>query len=217
MEKTLNFNYNLSMIIPNEYFIYINILIALIYIVIGIISYRNGFLVQLITFIYNGLALFVSWFLAPIIASRLPLVNNNMLGNFVGIAPFVNILIYFLLIFIVLKLLYLLINPLLKKVSKIPIIGGLNKIGGLIFGFINATLIIILLSILLNTSIIKNGKEIKENTILKYFDNVTSMVVDYFKENVKIDDIEEQFNDLDIEKSREKFVEWLIEKGILNE
>ena len=61
--------------ISSDYFLYINIILVLIYIIFAIIGYKNGLMVQMIDLIFNFLAIFAAYFISPILASHFPLVT----------------------------------------------------------------------------------------------------------------------------------------------
>ena len=203
--------------ISQEYFMFVNIAIILIYVVFGIVAFKNGFLYQLISLVFNGLSILAAWFLGPILANLIPLVKLDGLNGAFDASPYLNSIIYMVIVFIALRIIYLLIKPLFKKVSDIPIIGGINKIGGLLIGLINATIIVVLLSLLLNTKIITNGQEVKENTLFKYTDKVTEEFLKLSVDHLNIESFKDKIENFDVEEYREQFIQWLIEQGIINE
>lgn len=203
--------------ISQEYFMFVNIAIILIYVVFGIVAFKNGFLYQLISLIFNGLSLVAAWFLGPILAKLIPLVKMDNSNGLIDFSPYINSLIYMVIVFIALRIIYLIIKPAFKKVSDIPILGGINKIGGFLIGLINATIIVVLLSLLLNTKIISNGQEIKEKTILKYSDTITDYALKLSVEHLNIENFKNKIEDFDVDEYRQQFIEWLIEQGIINE
>lgn len=203
--------------IQEEYFIFINIGIILIYVVFALSAYRNGLLSQLLSLVYNILSIVVAWYLAPILASRITLVKIDSVYNSSGISSMANSILFMAIIFIVLRILYLIIKPLFKSISKIPIIGGLNKIGGFIFGIINATLVIVVLTLIMNLGFIKNFNEVKENTLLKYTDKLSQTVMKVSIDNLNLNSLKKYIDDFDVDESRETFTKWLIDQGILNE
>ena len=205
------------MTIPEEYFIFVNIAAILIFIIFAITSYRNGMLLQIISLTYTVISVFVAWFLAPILAVRFPLVKVEALYKLYDVGPLVNSFVYFVIIFVIMRIIYLFIYPLFKSVSKIPFLGSVNKIGGLIVGIINAMIVIILLSLLLSTPLIKNGKEVKENTIFKYADKVSDLAVEMTVKRLNFDALKDKIDGFNANEAREKFTNWLIDQGILNE
>ena len=217
MEKCLLIKYNRVMLIPEEYFIFINIAIILIYVIFAVSAYRKGLLLQLISLTFNILSIFAAWFLAPILATRFPLVHVDKLYNSFDVTPLANSFVYFVILFLIFKIIYLFIKPLFKSVSKIPLVGALNKMGGFLVGLINATIVVLLLSLLLDTALIKNGKEVKENTIFKYTETLSNKAVELTVKHINVDALKDYIDNFNADEARGKFTEWLIDQGILNE
>ncbi len=205
--------------IPKEFFIYINIFIFALYLVFIFIGYKKGFLYELISLIYTVLALGASWFLAPVLASVFPIVDlgkmsggqYQAISDMLNLNSIVNILIYFLLIFLILKLLYVFISLLLKSLNKIPVVGSFNQILGAIFGFINATIIVLSLSMLCSLPIIKNGEEIREGTILKHISTYSDKALNYVMKQIGSYKLDGSISEFDIESYREDLKQWIIE------
>ena len=205
------------MLIPEEYFLFINVAVILIFIIFAVFSYNRGMLLQIISLGYTALSVFVAWFLAPILAVRLPIVKLETLYNLYDVNPLVNSLVYFIIIFIAMRILYLFIAPLFKSLSKVPFLGSVNKFGGLIIGIINAFIVVILVSLLLSTPLVKNGQEVKENTIFKYAEKISDYAVKLTVDHLNFDALKEKISGFNADEARDKFTNWLIDQGILNE
>lgn len=205
------------MVISSEYFIYINVAIVLIYVIFAIVGYKNGLALQVIDLIYNILAVVVAWFVSPILAAHFPLVKLDELYTALGLNVLIDTLLYCVIIFLVLKLIYLFIKPLFKGVTKLPIIGFINKIGGFFFGLINATIVLLLISMLLNTPLFSNGKEVKSNTYLKYCESLSQKALEITLNHINLDSIKDSVDNFDVDKTREEFDKWLTKQGIFND
>lgn len=207
--------------IPSNYIIIVDVIVATIFALSIIFSYKNGFLYELLSLFFIVISLFLGYFFSPIVASRLYLVNPpsdiNPLINADMIYYTVNVIIWFVILSIVFILIFLLIKPIFKKLTKVPIVGWVDKVFGLIFGFIKAIIICTLISCLLSTSLIKNGKEVKENSLIKYVDIFTSKTINLIVENIDYTKLDENLSEIDIQNTRKVFEEWLIEQGFINE
>ena len=201
------------MYIPSNNFIYINIIIILIYVISSIIALKNGFLLQIVSLLFSALSLFIAWFISPILANFFPLINQ---GN-ASLNIVINSFIYTIIVFVVLKITYWFIKPLLKFVSKIPVIGWLNKLGGFLLGIINGTIIVLVLSLCLNTSVFTNAVEIKKNTLFKYSENLSKEVINLTTKHLNFDLIKNKIDDFDADEARKELTKWIIRKGIVNE
>ena len=195
------------MLIKQEYFIYVDILIACIFILMIYNGYKKGFLVGVLNLVYTLLSIVASWFLCPILASMFPIVQSNnagLINNLVNVNEIINSVIYFVVIFLVLKLLHLFLILIFKSFNNIPIIGSINKLLGSAIGLINAFIIVLALSLLFTLPIFKNGKEIINGTLLKHTSFITSQVTDFIFTKIST----EKFN-IDIDMYRDEFKEWL--------
>lgn len=202
------------MVISSAYFTYLNLALIILYLAFIVIGYKNGLILQIIDLVYNILALFIGYFLAPILASHFPIVKLDEVYMALKLNILMDTLIYMIIVFILLKLLYLIIKPLFGFVSKIPLIGFVNDIGGALMGIVNATIVVLLFCMLLNTPLFKNGNEVKEKTYLKTINGLSYKALEYSLDHFKF---ENEFKDFDIDKTRMAFDSWLEEQGVFDE
>lgn len=165
--------------IGSNFILYINIGILILFIALIIIGYSKGFLLQLLSLLYTIASLTAAWFLSPVLAEKYPIIHLDkinseykLISEFLHLDNIINVVIYFIIIFFVLKLIYIILSVILKGVNKIPVVGKLNKVLGAMLGCVNAILISVLIGMLLTLPIFKNGKEIKDKTVLKYTDGI---------------------------------------------
>ena len=202
------------MVISSAYFTYLNLALIILYLAFIVIGYKNGLILQIVDLVYNILALFIGYFLAPILASHFPIVKLDEVYMGLKLNVLMDTLIYMIIVFILLKLLYLIIKPLFGFVSKIPLIGFVNDIGGALMGIVNATIVVLLFCMLLNTPLFKNGNEVKEKTYLKTINGLSYKALEYSMDHFKF---ENEFKDFDIDKTRMAFDKWLEEQGVFDE
>lgn len=210
--------------IPSNLFIFIDILIVIIFLFCIIKGLINGFVFELINILFLALSFAVAWFISPIFASKVPLivldVKNELalkLIEFSDAVILVNNLLWLVIIVLILNLLFMIIKPIFKKISKIPVIGPFNRVLGGILGGLRAFVICLLISVLLSMPVIQNGKDVNEGTVLKYADDVTSYATNLILNNINLDKIKEEFDDFDVDKARNDLASWLIDQGIFNE
>ena len=205
------------MVISSTYFIYINLVLLVLYLIGLIIGYKNGLILQIIDLLFNIIALFIAYFISPILASHFPLVKLDEVYTALNLNALIDMLIYIVIVFVLLKILYMIIKPFFAFVSNIPLLGIINRIGGALMGVINATIIVLLFCMLLNTPIFKNGNEIKNGTYLKVVDNLSYKALEFSMDHINFDSIKNEIKDFDIDESRKAFEKWLEEQGIINE
>lgn len=202
------------MVISSAYFTYLNLALIILYLAFVVIGYKNGLILQIVDLVYNILALFIGYFLAPILASHFPIVKLDEVYMALKLNVLMDSLIYMIIVFILLKLLYLIIKPLFGFVSKIPLIGFVNDIGGALMGIVNATIVVLLFCMLLNTPLFKNGNEVKEKTYLKTINGLSYKALEFSMDHF---DFQKEFKDFDIDKTRMAFDKWLEEQGVFDE
>ena len=202
--------------IPNTFILFINIFIILIYAAMIYSGYKKGFLYELISVLYNLIALVISWLLCPVLAAEFPIVSMEklsgelaILSHFVDIGPLVNSLIYFVLIFIVLRVLYLIVGLIAKSLNKLPVVGTLNAICGAAVGLVNATIIVTVLSLLLALPVFTNGKEIRSKTLFTYIETYSDKALDFVTDNMDLSGFKQKYEDFDVEAFRANIKEWI--------
>ena len=205
------------MVISSAYFTYLNLALIILYLTLIVIGYKNGLILQIVDLVYNILALFIGYFLAPIFASHFPIVKLDEVYMALKLNVLIDTFIYMIIVFILLKLLYLLIKPLFGFVSKIPLIGLVNEIGGALMGVVNATIVVLLFCMLLNTPLFKNGNEIKEGTYLKTIDGLSYKALEFSMDHFNYENIQKEIKDFDIDKTRMALEKWLEEQGVFDE
>ncbi|MBR5755451.1 MAG: CvpA family protein [Erysipelotrichaceae bacterium] len=183
-----------------------------------IIGYMKGFLYQIINIVYTVFCVAVAWFASPVLAELFPLISidkidsqYSLLNSFFNLDKLLNTAAYFVIVFLVLKVIYIFIALLTKSLNKIPVLGKLNKILGMIVGILNATIIVFALSMLLSLPLFKNGKEVKENTVFKYIEKYTNQAVSVIAEKIVAKSGE--LKDIDVESYRRQFYDWLSSLG----
>ena len=159
--------------------------------------------------------------MAPLLASKITLINIDLsaypiLAIF-NLNELFNTIIFFVLIFFVLSIFGFLIKNLFKSVSKIPFLGFFNRILGIAVGFINATIITLLLSLLVSLPFINNGKQIKEESLFKYVNVITNKALVSLSDYIDIDSLSNNIEGLDINHARDELNKWLIEQGVFHE
>ncbi|MBR4470747.1 MAG: CvpA family protein [Erysipelotrichaceae bacterium] len=212
------------MVIPENYYIYISVFIGLIYLVMIYFGYKRGFLYELVSLVYTALSLALAWFASPVFASLFPLFDISklngqyeLLDKAFNLNKLLNTVAYFLIIFLLMKLLYVFISLVVKFLNKIPVLGSVNKALGACFGVLNATVIALALSMLLSLPLFSNGKEVREKTILKYITGVSDDALSYIVSLLSDSNIKQDVDGIDIDSYREDFKEWLIHVSNANE
>lgn len=205
--------------------LFINIGVIAFLVISMIIGYIRGFLWQIIKTIGILAVILLSWILAPGFSDLIkvfpkkfaPFQNTQLADVFY---EKINILVWFLIIFLVGVVLIAIIKPLFKVVLEFPIIKQFNSILGALFALIPSFIVVILITFLLNTAIFTNGKDIIDKSVLKYTNKITEKVTNIlsksFKENVAIQKMISDPLSLDVEDIK-SIIEWLESSSISSE
>ncbi len=213
------------MTLPSNSVLFINIGVVVFLLITVIVGYNKGFLWQVIKTIGILAILLLSWILAPGFSDLIKIFPKKF-------APFqdtpladvfydkINVLVWFVIIFLVGLLLIAIIKPLFKVVLEFPIIKQFNSILGAFFALIPAGIMIIIVTFLLNTAIFTNGKDIVDNSILRYTNTVTEKITNILskslKENLAIQKMISDPLSLDTEDIK-SIIEWLKKSSISSE
>ncbi len=186
--------------------LYINILVALIYIIFLIIAYKKGFVYEALNLILSVFSIFVAYFISTPLSNIFPLVNSEQFDDFIlqQMAPAINMTLWFILTVIASRLLLLILSPWSKKVSKVPYLGFFNRLLGTILGALNATFWVVLLSMFLALPIVKNGREIRQNTILEPISNYANKAITYLTNYYNDNHLDEN-----LKNAQQQFEIWL--------
>ena len=82
------------MVITSAYFTYLNLALIILYLAFVVIGYKNGLILQIVDLVYNILALFIGYFLAPILASHFPIVKLDEVYMALKLNVLMDTLIY---------------------------------------------------------------------------------------------------------------------------
>ena len=212
-----NLFYTRDMEISSNLFLYIDVAIMAIYVLFVLIGYKNGLMLQVVDLLFNILAIFFAYFISPILAAHFPIVKMDEVYTALKINVLIDVFIYCVIVYVLLRILYMFIKPLFKSVSKIPLIGFLNKLGGFLFGIVNATILMLVISLLLTTPLISNGNEVRDNTLFKYCNELSGKAVTFSLKYINFEALKDSIDDFDVDKARSDFNNWLVDKGVIND
>lgn len=199
----------------------INVAVLAIYIICLIVAYKNGFLYEALGLVINIVILGAAYFISPLLAKQFSLINIDYstypIAEIFDLNYLLNCVLWFFIAAVVLSIAGFIVKYLFKSVSDIPFLGFMNRILGLVIGFVNATVIALLISVFLSFPFISNGRQLKEDSILSYVNIITDKAINYATENMDLEKFARTVEDFDITTAREDLNKWLIEEGIFHE
>ena len=198
----------------SQFVIAVNILVGIIYIVSLVTAYKHGFVYEALNLLLSVASLAVGWFAAPILAEQLTLIKAESFEDVLlrSLTPFLNIGLWFLIIVLIFRLILTFIVPLFKGISKVPVIGTLNRIFGILAGALNATIWVILLAMFLALPIIPHGKEIRSQSVLAPISDFSNHLLSEVSSQITAEEIGDE-----VEELRQTFRQWLEQQEFLNE
>lgn len=158
---------------PYEFIIYLNAVLVLFLVFVIYRGYKKGMLLQLVGLISTFVSMIIAWIFSDVFMNVFHFVTYNTTGVF-SLDNFVtenaNRLIWFVVLFVVIRLLMMVLTPIASLISKLPLIKQVNSAFGAVFSLITYLIYIVLIVLFLSTPIIKNGNQIIENTFLRTVD-----------------------------------------------
>ncbi len=203
------------MYIDTNYFMFINIGVILILVISVLLAYKNGFVYQALNLVSFVVAFLASMTLAPTLSRYFPLFTDYVSVSDAISKTFMNIALWYVIVFVVFKLVLAILLVVAKIFNKIPLIGGLNKILGALMGVVTGAIWILLLTTLLATPLFSNGKEVINHTIIKPLSEIADKAVVKMGEYIDLDAIGDHLSgDMgQLDNISEAFETWLIENG----
>lgn len=162
------------MFFPIEWVLYLQIGILLLFIGMMLLGYKEGFLLKLFDLISGILAIFLSLYLAKLVARSIVILPKDLFAfgyNKVleeTLFFYTNQLLVGFVIWIILCIVFTLVKAFFKTVNEIPLLGGINRLLGSVLGGIHAYLIIVVVAYLFSTPLCINGNEVLQESKLIY-------------------------------------------------
>ena len=206
------------MIFPMEHIQTLDITILVFLFVIVFSGYRKGFLLSLIDLIGTIAILFIGYYIAPILANSYPLAkeyisfttNSELLDQL--IFNKIDMIIYFVIVYLVGSIAILIIKACLKGIGEIPFLKQINEFLGAILGVVKWYIACFVVVLVMSTPLIKNGSIVIERSLLSHISNSSKIILQIVNEPNNIDLILQDIangNGIAEEKINE-FKTWLI-------
>lgn len=161
--------------------IYFSAFVVIFFILKAAQGYNTGILRRLIGLVGSIISYWIAWILCGVFAKYINIVSVKSLGisgtPFEAIAKtYVNQIAWFILLFLVLRILFFVVDRIAKGVHKVPGLHAVSALLGAAFGVLEAFVWIVVITVLLHTPLFKNGSYIVENSLIKQVNQVTEMV-----------------------------------------
>ena len=205
--------------------IYFSAFVVIFFILKAAQGYNTGILRRLIGLVGSIISYWIAWILCGVFAKYINIISVKSLGlsgtPFEAIAKtYVNQIAWFILLFLVLRILFFVVDRIAKGVHKVPGLHAVSALLGAAFGVLEAFVWMVVITVLLHTPLFKNGSYIVENSLIKQVNQVTEMVAkDYLgplfssEGFSKMEEDTKSLTDL----QRNAVEKWLKENGFVEE
>ncbi|WP_294207539.1 CvpA family protein [uncultured Solobacterium sp.] len=161
--------------------IYFSAFVVIFFILKAAQGYNTGILRRLIGLVGSIISYWIAWILCGVFAKYINIISVKSLGlsgtPFEAIAKtYVNQIAWFILLFLVLRILFFVVDRIAKGVHKVPGLHAVSALLGAAFGVLEAFVWMVVITVLLHTPLFKNGSYIVENSLIKQVNQVTEMV-----------------------------------------
>ena len=161
--------------------IYFSAFVVIFFLLKAAQGYNTGILRRLIGLVGSIISYWIAWILCGVFAKYINIISVKSLGlsgtPFEAIAKtYVNQIAWFILLFLVLRILFFMVDRIAKGVHKVPGLHAVSALLGAAFGVLEAFVWMVVITVLLHTPLFKNGSYIVENSLIKQVNQVTEMV-----------------------------------------
>lgn len=205
--------------------IYFSAFVVIFFVLKAAQGYNTGILRRLIGLVGSIISYWIAWILCGVFAKYINIISVKSLGlagtPFEAIAKtYVNQIAWFILLFLVLRILFFVVDRIAKGVHKVPGLHAVSALLGAAFGVLEAFVWMVVITVLLHIPLFKNGSYIVENSLIKQVNQVTEMVAkDYLgplfssEGFSKMEEDTKSLTDL----QRNAVEKWLKENGFVEE
>ena len=161
--------------------IYFSAFVVIFFVLKAAQGYNTGILRRLIGLVGSIISYWIAWILCGVFAKYINIISVKSLGlsgtPFEAVAKtYVNQIAWFILLFLVLRILFFMVDRIAKGVHKVPGLHAVSAVLGAAFGVLEAFVWMVVITVLLHTPLFKNGSYIVENSLIKQVNQVTEMV-----------------------------------------
>ncbi|CAM3611672.1 CvpA family protein [Erysipelothrix urinaevulpis] len=203
---------------PDSMIIYINGALIIWFLIVVARGYTRGLLLMIVDVVGTFVALFAAWVFAPVfvrIYQFVKPVGSGLVTIDQMVTQQINRMIWFLLLFIIAKLLLLLVTPLASVISKIPLVKQVNSAVGGIFSVVYFSFQVLLLIYFLSFPVVKNGQDIINKTWLSKVVELSEPVLEVVNKTLTQNEaIQSLVNHQSLtDQQQEELALWLQKKG----
>lgn len=158
-------------LVMENFWIY-NLIIIIVSAIFLYLAYRKGFVRQLLDVVSLVASYVISAFLCSHMASIFPLYSMATSIEFVNdfSDSLINSILWFVILIFLLRVAYWIVCWCSRKVLKIKALSFINRILGLLLGFIKVVMVLTVITLFLKLPFVENGNLFVQNSILSMID-----------------------------------------------
>lgn len=174
--------------IPFDYLMFVNAILILLFVVVLYRGYKEGMMLQVVNLVNTFVAGVVAWLFSDVFANMYQFMSYSKTGldsidKFLSMH--INRLIWFVVLFIAIRLLMMVLKPIAAVISKMPLIKQVNSVLGALFSIVTYFIYLLLLIYFLSLPIIKNGTDVIRNSFLKNVNEVAQPILGFLDEKIE--------------------------------
>jgi uncharacterized membrane protein required for colicin V production len=151
---------------------YINIAVLVLYVIFMIRGAKRGLLMQVISALGTVVSFLAAWRYCSFASGYYNLWPKDLIpmrdipGVGDALYSHLNQVIWFIALFIVIRLLFVILEKLCSGLSGLPVIKEVSGLLGGVLGLVSATVWVIVITVILNMPFFKNGKDVTDQSLL---------------------------------------------------
>lgn len=174
--------------IPFDYLMFVNAILILLFVVVLYRGYKEGMMLQVVNLVNTFVAGVIAWLFSDVFANMYQFMSYSKTGldsidKFLSMH--INRLIWFVVLFIAIRLLMMVLKPIAAVISKMPLIKQVNSVLGALFSIVTYFIYLLLLIYFLSLPIIKNGTDVIRNSFLKNVNEVAQPILGFLDEKIE--------------------------------
>ncbi len=184
----------------------VNVIVLFIVVLCAISGFKKGFILSMFDLLGMLIGFFTALFVTPFVAEAVTLLSPGDGATFTTAFVFsvINVILWFIIIFIAVVIIVAIVGKLVDKLFKLPVLNGLNKGLGILFGAIMSIFWIMILAIIVSSPLIPESDEVFEGSVLApirdFSDSMFIMVIEQAEESGVFDEYIQEFENEQNEK-----------------